>query len=395
VSETDTWLIVGLSARPLAQAAAGHRICAIDAFADRDTLAACDGRVIRVALDREWRIDARSLHGALLEARRRFAPAGFTGVVACGGFESSPERLSLLAEAGPLLGSDAATVSAVRDPKRWFSLLDRVDVDHPEVCFDVPTEQNGWLVKSAGGSGGWHIRPWRNNEAIPADAYFQRWAAGLPASALFVANGAVADIVGWQWQLLAPTTRLPWRYGGVIAATDLAPKLRGRVTGLINAIVAETGLRGLCGLDFLIDGDNALALELNARPTASVALYPDLDLFQLHRRACVGIRADIAPKRPTAVTGECILYAPETLDIAGDFRWPTWCRDLPPGRSRPVAGNPVCSVHATGTSSDVVRAQLAHRLHVITNRLKETLPDGSYRRKRERACRTADPGTAG
>lgn len=388
------WLLVGLSVRPLAEAAAagGHAICAIDAFGDRETRAACAGRTVTLALDRAWRIGADALSRALREAQQ-CAPAGFAGIVPCSGFEAQPELLDLLVEAGPLVGNDAATMNRVRDPRRWFSLLDRMDAPYPAVSFSPPTLYRDWLIKSAGGSGGWHVRPWHGAGPQPVDAYFQRRAPGQPASVLFVADGRTATIIGWQWQSLAPTAQLPWRYGGVIVATNMAVTVRRRVTRVVSAIVAETGLCGLCGLDFLIIGEAFSLLELNPRPTASVALYADQNLFALHRDACHGILAAPAPQRARGAhaVGECVFYAPDSLDIAADFVWPGWCRDVPLGSARLGTDDPVCSIRATGSSPATVRARLARRLHALATRLMENQTDEFKPRERQWARRTASP----
>ena len=391
----NTWLLVGLSVRPLAEAAAaaGHRVCAIDAFADRETLAACEGRVLELPIADDWRIDAGTLIASLTQAQRRFAPEGFAGVVPCGGFDGSPELVERLGEFAPLLGNRANTIATVREPRSWFALLDRIGAPHPPVAYVAPDRGEDWLVKAAGGSGGRHVRPWRGDGALAADDYFQRRAGGRPASALFIADGRRAAIVGWQWQFLSPSREQPCRYGGVMTATDLPVNLRWRIAQLVDAIVGESGLRGLCGLDFLTDGDRPLLLELNPRPTASVALYPEFDLFAWHQAGCGG-RLPPAIPREVAAAGESVFYARAALAVAGDFAWPAWCCDLPAGAARFADGEPVCSVRASGASSAVVRAKLVRRLQLISIRLKEHRPHEN-RRKRQCQRRTADPIAAG
>jgi predicted ATP-grasp superfamily ATP-dependent carboligase len=395
VGNNGPWLLVGLSVRPLAEAAAagGHDLCAIDAFGDRETLSACAGRVLRLPVNRGWRIGAAGLGHALADARQRYAPAGFTGIVACGGFEAAPELLGLLAETAPLVGNDANAIHAVREPRRWFSLLDRIDAPHPAVSFSPPTLRRDWLVKSAGGSGGWHVKAWHPNSPLAADAYFQRRAPGRPASALFLADGHGASVIGWQWQMLAPNAGLPWRYGGVMTANDMAATVRRRISTIVAAIVAETGLRGLCGLDFLVEGEHVAILELNPRPTASVALYPDRDLLALHRDACSGRLPTLAADDPATIAacGESVFYAPAALTIPADFPWQPWCRDVPAGAASPGPDEPVCTIRATGATPATVRANLARNLHILSTELMENCSDQSQSLERQCARRTASP----
>jgi uncharacterized protein len=362
------WLLVGLSVRVLAQAAAaeGHSVCGIDAFGDRDTRAACAGRVETLHPGPEWRIETADLLDAVAAARRRFAPDGFAGIVTTGSIENHPALLDLLAKEAPVAGCRSDVIAAVREPRRWFGLLRQFGAPHPEVRFTPPACE-GWLVKSASGTGGWHVRRWGPGMAPQADDYFQRLAAGRPASVLFAADGVRSRIIGWQWLFTDPTEAMPWRYGGVMTAADLPFSIRREVADLVAAVVAEVPLRGLNGIDFLVHENTFSVLELNPRPTASVALYPWANLFSLHVRACAGVLPDKLPEPPADhAAGEAVLYAPRALAAAADFDWPAWCADLSAGPANFRRGDPVCSVTAVATSPRAVRRLLQRRLrHVL------------------------------
>ncbi len=390
------WLLVGLSMRPLAQAAArfGHDICVIDACADRDTLEACAGRLVHLDLSVPWQIDAAALQLALATAQRRFAPDGFAGVVTGSGFEARPELLDLLGASATLAGCDADTVRAIRHPQRWFELLDGIGAPHPEVRFDSPGGSPGWLVKSAVGSGGWHICNWRPGTPATPDDYFQRHIPGRPASVLFLADGRTARVISWQWQRLAGTAELPWRYGGVISAPDLLPASRERVANICSAIVASVPIRGLAGLDFLVDGDRLAVLELNPRPTASIALYPQQDFLTLHARASAGVMPETVLVDTTDITGEAVLYATEPLPIATTFVWPAWCGDIPAGASRIAAGQPICTVRGSADTPESVEAMLTRRLQTLSIELKENKHHDHIPHQRQHPGPATRPGVA-
>jgi predicted ATP-grasp superfamily ATP-dependent carboligase len=397
VHDALPWLLVGLSVRPLAEAAAanGHEICAIDAFGDRDTLAACAGRLVRLAPDSDWRIDADNLRQAVAATRRRYSPAGFAGIAVCSGVEAEPALLDVLGDIAPLLANDRKTVDAVRTPQRWFSLLDDLGAPYPTVQFSAPDSAPGWLTKSADSAGGRHVRRWHGSLPCPT-AYFQRLVRGRPASALFLAAGHAARVVGWQWQRLAPTADLPWRFGGVMTATDMPEPVRRRVARLLNDIVAATGLHGLCGLDFLVQDEGAIQiLELNPRPTASVALYADRDLFAWHRDACAGHLPEVADDAAGKAVGEAIVYANGALQAPPHFPWPNWCRDIPAAAGRFAAGEPVCSVRASAESLTGLRAALTRRLRRLQRNLEEKSFNEVVNPERQRARRTARPLAAG
>ena len=391
------WLLIGLSVRALAQAAArgGYPACAVDAFADRDTAVACAGRVAKLPVDASYRIEPATLAETLAATQRRFAPHGFAGIITGSGFDGRPQLLTQLAAIAPLAGCDAATMRNLREPRSWFVLLDALGVAHPPVRFDVPNSARGWIIKSASGSGGWHVRPWHRARQPASDDYFQRRRRGRPGSVLFVANGSRARVLGWQWQLHAPSPELPWRYGGVITANDLPALVRAEVTTALTAIIERVPLRGLAGLDFLVDGNSVEVLELNPRPTASIALYRQHDLFGMHLAACAGSlpQADLATG--AQMRGEAVLYAPRPLRLSAEFLWPDGCADIPSATGDFAFGDPVCTVRAQADSVHSLRLRLAHRLRSTMSLLLEKQIHEHRHPERERAGSAPRTGAAG
>jgi predicted ATP-grasp superfamily ATP-dependent carboligase len=232
-----------------------------------------------------------------------------------------------------------------------------------------------------------------------ANDYFQQYAPGRPASALFLADGRSASVIGWQWQRLAGTTQLPWRYGGVISAPDLGPAVRERIADICSAIVDHIPIRGLAGLDFLVDGDSFSVLELNPRPTASIALYPEHDFLALHASACAGVMpenlmTETALAGNTEIAGEAVLYATETLAVAETFAWPAWCSDIPVGAPCIEAAQPICTVRASAETPQAVEAMLARRLQTLANFLKENTRHDHLPRQRQHSGPATRPGAA-
>lgn len=366
------WLVVATSARALAQSAArhGHAVCAIDAYADRDTLQACGGRALSVALDDAGTFGADHLEAAVDACLRRHAPRGFRGIVAGSGLDASWALRAQLARRAPLAGCEPASLQSLRDPVAWCALLRHIGAPHPQTCFSPPAQARGWLVKRAGGTGGLHVQPWRRGAPLPEDAYFQRRGAGRPASLLFAAQEGRIHALGWQWQQLSPIDGLPWRYGGVLTAPDMPAAARTLVLGHLRRIAAAVRLRGVGSLDFLLDGQDVQLLEINPRPTASIALYPHLDLFGMH----VGTHRPIAHATTAApaepARGECILYATAALTAHPRFDWPPWCADIPATAVRFAAGDAVCTVQAQAASVRGMRLRLAHRLQQMARTLR-------------------------
>lgn len=346
MSATPTrYLIVAVTGRALAASAArgGHRTVVLDCFADRDTgaLAAASRSVVS---PRGLRLDP----SALLEAAAELAPGA--ALVYGSGLEGRPGLLRRLGAGRMVYGNRPDVVAAVRDPDRFFPLLDRLRIPYPEVRHAVPADPAGWLSKRPGGAGGSQIRHARNGRA-PADAYFQRLVPGRPHSALFLADGARAVVLGFNRQWTAPVhPRLPFLYGGAVGGIRLPAGTARDIRAAVDALVLATGLVGLNGLDFILEEDRWLVLELNPRPTATVELYdPDYrrGLFDWQLRACRGELPE-RPAAPRAARAHAVVHAPGPGIAGPTLVFPPWCRDLPALGTRFELGDPVCTVHAAG-----------------------------------------------
>jgi predicted ATP-grasp superfamily ATP-dependent carboligase len=362
------FLIAGVTGRALAASAARRRcrVVVLDCFGDRDTRALA--RAWRVVVARRGlRFDAR----ALLAAADALAPAGrCAGLVYGAGFEGRPGLLRRLAAGRRLYGNDPAVVATIKDPERFVPLLDQLGIDHPDTRRTAPPVSSGWLIKEPGGAGGAHVRVAAPRGA-PAGTYYQQFERGRSLSALFLADGRRACIIGFneQWTAAARPGR-PFLYGGAVGGTILPPSVESDVRARLDALVAATGLVGLNGLDFLLRRSGWLALEVNPRPTATVELYdPDYPdgLFDWQLRACEG-ELPARPAPPRAVRAHAVVYASGALRVTGAWPFPRWCRDLPPVGARFAPGQPVCTVHAAASHPARAvalvqrRQRLLHRL---------------------------------
>jgi predicted ATP-grasp superfamily ATP-dependent carboligase len=352
------FLIVAVTGRALAASAArgGHRAVVLDCFADRDTreiAAACRAVVSAHGL----RLDPR----ALLQSARALAP--HAPLVYGAGLEGRTGLLGRLAAGRVLYGNRPEVVERVRDPAHFFPLLDRLGIAHPEVRHARPADPAGWLVKRPGGAGGAQVRH-AGAGRPPADAYYQRLERGLTLSALFLADGTRARVVGLnrQWTT-SVRPRLPFLYGGAVGGVRLPHPVEREVRAGLDTLVAATGLVGLNGLDFILRGTRWLALELNPRPTATAELY-DADysrgLFEWHLRACRGELPE-RPATPRAVRAHAVLHADTAALAEAGFVFPAWCRDIPVAGTRFEAGDPVCTVHASAADGETAVALLGRR----------------------------------
>lgn len=357
-----------LSARPLIEAAAidGLQAIALDLFGDVDTQRLAAGW-LPIGDAATLSIDGDRFLGALHQLARR---GDMDGWVAGSGFDGRPDLLDQGAASLPLIGSPAAAVRAVRDPRRFFGLLQAQGIHHPAVRFAPPEDPAGWLLKDAGSCGGGSVIC--ATSAAPAIAasgrYWQRECPGRPMSATFIANGRDACVLGFNLQTVTPLGDRPFVFRGVIGPVPVSEPVRRDIAAAIGAIVRDAGLLGLGSLDFMLDGEIVQVLEVNPRPPASISLYPQVGHggpLSAHWRACVQQELPEAPPHHGIVRGSTIVFAPAamTLDNAAAARihaWPGAC-DLPRSGLSFAAGDPLCSLAAQADSADAVHAVLEHQ----------------------------------
>lgn len=371
--------VASLSARMLAEAArdGGYRPIALDLFGDTDTRRAADawlpiGDPARLAIDGE------ALLAALRRLERQGAAAGW---IAGSGFEGQPEVLAAGARILPLIGNSPAAVAQVRTPSVFFSRLAAVGIPHPETRLDCPPAPSGWLRKDAGSSGGWEVRPAKAAAGAHAPGtYYQRIAPGVPMSALFIADGVCGRLLGVNLQIARRLGGRPYVFCGCIGPVYLPPGVRRRLGEAIHALVEEFGLRGVNGLDFLLDGDRISVLELNPRPPASIALYHDAlagGLVHAHLAASLTGRlpAGQLTGRSGPVRGFEVVFARRRCRLGTAARTVlsrlSWCHDLPAQATRLAWGEPVCTVSATAGSIAAVQVGLGERRRLISSLLEQ------------------------
>lgn len=419
--------VLGLSARQLAERAREEGcevVLAADLFGDTDTRRAsrrwCDLRpqadeAPQPGIEQGLQLSEPGLATALRQARA----AGAAGWLAGAGFEAQPRLLALGARLLPLFGTPPLAQQAVRRPQAFFGLLARHGLPHPDWLPLPATDEeiaalgSGWLLKQAHASGGAHVRRWQLGEPAPAEgwtegSYLQRHMPGQPMSATFVADGRGAELLGYNRQIVAGRGARPWRFAGVIGPLPVPAEVRSVVEQALAVLVPAFGLRGLCSLDFLWDGHGLpQLLEVNARPPASLALYPQAAPLSAHLAACwppvdeagtpawpsspvapiAQAVASLAPADRPVVARTPGLPAPErglrppagpatlrglrlvsalqsltcTPALAQALAAQPGCHDLPQAGAWLPAGQPVCSISAIGVDEGSLQEQLQQR----------------------------------
>lgn len=365
-------VVVGSTARYLAQSArrCGFDVYAVDMFGDRDlrTAAAHNGHATGCTPT-----EVANAAVALCE-QAAIQPAG---MVYGAGFEGAPRVLSKLATLFPLHGNRPAVLRWLRAPTRLFPLLDQLRIPYPRVLMQAPRRPEHWLQKNSTSFGGTGISTACNVQMVSRDTYFQHYVPGKVYSVTFAANGKAARLIGFNELLAVSPQAGDFRYAGAVSNACLGSEQTNVVAGWVDRLTTRLKLRGINGLDFVLDNGQPLMLELNARPTATLELY-DQQLeaggFMSHWLACNG-------ELPTLVGSEvvhatAVLYGSEDMTIGG-IEWPSWTADRPVAGTRIRASEPLCSVHVATRDRAAVTGLLHVRCADIRARISQSARDAA------------------
>ena len=372
-------LIVAASARALAQSAtkSGLHPAIIDAFGDRDARA-CAVAASRVPLAAGG-LDRASLQRAFRRTISRFG-ATLSGWVAGPGLENCIDLVADFAAQAPFFGNDARVFERCASS---VAPAFAADCGLPLVpdCAGYPYLSK--MPASAGGTCiGYAAMPaFAGNDGAAHDdrrCRRQTYLPGVGVSHLFAASGeeggAATTTIGFstQWHSRHDRQR-PFTYGGAINRAPLDAPARAQAEAWAKRLAKALGLRGLNNADYLYCAGRLYFLELNPRPSATMALY-DADypqgLLAAHVQACRGRLP--GPHPAAAIRAQAVVYAQRTLALADDFEWPEAACDVPAGGGVFDAGTPLCSLTAEGGAPGAVLSELQQTLRYFTDYLNNS-----------------------
>ncbi|WP_287097995.1 ATP-grasp domain-containing protein [Mesorhizobium sp.] len=345
-------LIAAISGRALAAAArrAGYRPLVADFFCDTDTVALAE-RATMLPGDLQGGIDGERIIETLRQLSGDDQPVA---IVLGSGFERMTETVDEVARQFPLAGNSGAAIRRIKDPQLLAADCAELGIPHPEFRWDRPADPENWVVKTAGGAGGVHIR--RAAGETPATGrYFQRFVPGRSISALFVGDGQTADIVGFSQQWASPAPSAPYRYGGAVRLRRFDRRQAAMIRRWLSALARRAGLVGLCSADLIRGPDGYKLIEINPRPGATLDIFDDADapLIEAHLRAATG-RAYRLPRFIDSMAS-MVTYAATPIARFPSVAWPEWTADHQSPGTGLIAGDPVCTIFARGPSADLTR----------------------------------------
>lgn len=354
-------LVVAHSARALAQSArsAGYAPLGADFFCDLDLREAAQA-CVRIEGDLDDGFEWAALVTGLEALAAGRDPVG----IVCGsGFEDRPDFLDGLADRWPLLANSAAMVARAKDPNSLAAICAHLAIPHPRWS-EEPRNGADWLCKRRGGSGGAHVGMSGGNAA--SDSYWQERVPGTPVSALLLACGGTAIVLGLSAQWPDPLPAAPFRYGGAVRPAVLPGPVEDELENAARSIVEALQLVGLNSVDFLVAAQSWRLIEVNPRPGATLDIFApaEASLVGLHVEACRGRLPERAPVLPGAAAA-AIVYARRAVDPVADFAWPEWAADRQPPGSRVEANAPLCSVLARAETPEAARGLVEMRAEKI------------------------------
>jgi uncharacterized protein len=367
--DRPTVIVAAYSARALASSATrvGFAPLAIDVFGDDDTRAMSLASV---------KLDGGLSEGLTLDKVARAVEVLISahdpvGLVYGAGFEHQPETIAAIARRTRIFGNRAETLTRAKDPLALAQICEANGVRHPQVQFAPPDEPDLWLTKRRGGAGGAHVAAAHGLSRASPDCYFQHRVAGKSISALFLASDKKAEIIGLSMQWTAPTPASRFRYGGAAGPVDIDPAQAEEIARSVAAIASELNLVGLNSADFLVSADAVWLIEINPRPGATLDVFEsdEAPLFACHVAACEGRLALAFPSSEFQAAE--IVYAPCDIVAPEGRSWPDWMVDRSPPGTCIAAGDPVCTILASGATVDLARACASERARKIIALVQE------------------------
>jgi len=364
-------LAVGHNVRQIATSAsrAGHLVLAADCYCDLD-LADAVSEVKRLRCDPSDPNDlARAAREVVQDSMDGFSP---DAVVLGSGLED------LVLKGVEVLNNPAQKVAQVSD-KLWLARwLERrgyptIPTAHPEDKDDL----RGWplMVKPRTGAGGWKNRLiWDDeDEDLGDDLVVQEWVEGKPASVSVLGDGRQALAVAVNEQMIGTSWlgARGFRYCGNLTPFDGPETVTAEMAEMSEEIVAELGLVGSNGIDFLVTDKGPVVVEVNPRIQGSldsVELSTGMNIFQAHLLSFEGA----LPERPVhyrRAAGRAILFAERDLitgDLCGD-----WVADVPRAGSIFRRDEPIVSVLAAGKNGPDVMDLLRKRSVTMRQGLRD------------------------
>jgi predicted ATP-grasp superfamily ATP-dependent carboligase len=372
---------------------AGFAPLAADLFADQDLAACCPTKKVDDYPD------------GLASIAAAMPPAAW---MYTGALENQPGLVDRIASARTLYGNPGRVLREARDPRNLAAALKADGLPFLEVRLaECELDQGRWLCKPWRSCGGGGIRLvgqrppaevepgaagpasgalFSNEQETTPRRYFQRFVAGSPCSAVYVAAAGRASLIGATEQLIgeAWTGAAPFSYAGSVGPLSMDRQQREQFQRIGDCLAGRFGLQGLFGIDIVSNRQGMWPVEVNPRYTASVeVLERSLGVCAVrdHVAACREGRLPVSRPVPddAPCCGKAVVYARSSIRVDSGFSrliglekddgaWPGLA-DIPQPGTTLNSGGPLATVFAAGRTAAAVRGLLRQRVERLQQQL--------------------------
>lgn len=348
-------LIVGNNARAIACSAhrAGYKVYSISHYDDRD-LSQC--------VDKSFTF----IGNQLTDIKHWLDIMDPDFVVLGSGFEDFNLPASMVLGNDPKISRDIIN-------KVWMAdKLKKIGIPHPLIYNNKNNIVYPCIAKPIRGGGGEKNFLVRNESMLPKndDYFFQKFIEGKPLSVSILSTGTQAEpialneiMVGKKW--LGQYNE----FGYCGNVTPYKTKFKDRMYEIAKELILALGLIGYNGIDFIVNKDGPLVLEINPRFTGaidSIELAAKENIFKAHVNAING-KLDEYKIKEYGI--KSILFAHRPTIITGDLQKPMLA-DVPRIGSLHVRGKAICSILGSGITRDNAFGRLMERIRFVKKNLK-------------------------
>jgi len=375
-------LLVGVSVRALATSAvqSGYEVVALDAFGDLDLQALCEGYSLRRDFGKAYSAQA------IISASQKLQ---FDTVAYTASFENYPSLVGAVGKRGILLGNPPEVLRRVRNWPELFEKLVKAQIRVPETLYSLngrrPDPQRRWLRKPRRGGGGQHIEIWQEGQPIGRGQLLQERLEGTVCSALFVANGREAVLLGLTEQLVGRPEfgAQGFMYCGNVLPLDTGNSgaaIEEQASQITHLLTREFGLVGVNGMDFILSKGEIYPIEVNPRYTSAMELVErayGLPVFDLHVRAVIhGKLPDFnlaqTKGKERGIHAKTILYAKKNGHAPDTSGWMArGLRDVPHPGEALLSGKPICTILTSAETWTGCLSNLADEAEAIKGELND------------------------
>lgn len=369
-------LIIGASARAAVASArqSSWAIHAMDMFGDIDTRTQSNFQLLN-----NYPTDCISL----------LPDVQPDAICVTGAMENHLNVLQELTTRATLLAPAVDQIARMRDPFDLQAVLSSSRFQYPRTFASnerLPLDETPWLKKPIASAAGQGIHAIDNTHTSSPDPtmIIQERISGRHISVSFLMHPARTELLGCTEQLLGHSElqASEFQYCGSIGPLHVTASTNRQILELGQFLQHEYALRGLIGVDLILQDEQLWLIEINPRYTASMELFEsqfDRSMIQLHLDSFSSNPANFN-RIDHAKThyGKAVLFARTTTQIPIEFQ-PIWqaalnCKrptvaDLPTIGGTVLAGHPLFTIFARSESVAETKAKLHQQASAFYNRL--------------------------